>query len=213
MPRAVGIASIVVSGIFAVAPTAIAQSKPDRPTFGLYGGLNLATFGGSDVKDAESKAGFLAGVSALWNFSGRWGFQPSVEYTQKGASAKSTDNGTTVGVEARISYFEVPLLLRVTADKMQGTTPYFVFGPSFAFKSDCTVDLTSGTVKLSQSCSALSGKVNSFDYGAMAGVGADFKIGSMTWTLAARYTLGLADLGPDTDAKNRVFNFLAGVNW
>ena len=215
MPRAVGIVSLVALSILTVASPVSAQSKSDGPTFGLYAGLNLATVSGQDVTNAKYKTGFLAGVSALWNVSGRLGFQPSVEYTQKGVSfsATTSPNGQAVTAEGRISYFEVPLLLRLTADRMQGTTPYFLFGPSFAFKSECTISGTSGGTTISQSCAALSAKVDSFDYGLMAGAGADFKIGGLTWTLAARYTLGMQNLGPDSDAKNRVFNFLAGVNW
>ena len=56
-------------------------------------------------------------------------------------------------------------------------------------------------------------EIESLDFGAMFGVGTDFSIAGLTWTLAARYDLGLKKIAKDTDAKNRAFSFLFGLSW
>ena len=189
-----------------------AQSSTDRPTFGVYGGLNLATIAGNDVDNAAYQAGLVFGLSARWHLSGgRWAFQPAIEYSQKGVSTTST-TPPVVTANAHVNYAEIPLLLRVQADKMQGATPYLLFGPAVGFKTSCDLKAKSGAVTVSARCSDFA-KIESLDFGAMFGVGTDFAVGGLTWTLAARYDLGLKKIASDSDGKNRAFSFLLGLNW
>ena len=50
-----------------------------------------------------------------------------------------------------------------------------------------------------------------FDVGIVAGAGVDFKSGSTTYTIGARYTFGLTDLTDQANLRNRALQLFAGV--
>ena len=202
-------AALVVFGVVALSGLANAQSSTNRPAFGVYAGLNLATISGKDIPNASNKAGVLVGASLTWQFSDMFGFQPQLEYSQKGVMY-SLGN---VSVDGTISYVEVPLLFRVSPSGMQGFTPFLLVGPAVGYKTACNIKGAVGNLSVSSSCAALSAKVDDIDYGLMFGAGGDFKVGSLKMTGAVRYDLGLKNLASDADAKNRVISFLVGLRW
>ena len=202
-------AALVVFGVVALSGLANAQSSTNGPTFGVYAGLNLATISGKDIPNASNKTGVLVGASLTWQFSDMFGFQPQLEYSQKGVMY-SLGN---VSVDGRISYVEVPLLFRVSPSGMQGFTPFALIGPAVGYKTECTIKGAVGNLSVSNSCAALSAKVDDIDYGLMFGAGGDFKVGRLKISGTVRYDLGLKNLAPDTDGKNRAISFLVGLHW
>ena len=193
--------------VLSIAPIRVvtAQGSSDHTMFGLYGGLNLATIEGGDIKNSSYQADYLAGISVRWNL-GIIGFQPALEYSRKGVTTSTTSGTTKTTVHIHLNYVELPLLLRV------GSKPFLLVGPSVAVKTSCDAKAESGGVSLSGRCSDFA-KIESLDYGAMAGVGTDFNAGSVTFSLAARYDLGLKKLASDSDAKNRAISVVFGVSW
>jgi hypothetical protein len=216
MQRAMRATIVALMVTAAGARAAMAQAQW-QPSFGIFGAWNYTTAQGSDVQDAKYRSGFMAGVLMdAWPKS-RWSLQPEVQYTQKGAKYEGADtSGTTITPfteEIKLSYVEIPVLLRLNGDEMNGMfTPHVLAGPFVAFKSGCSVSASATGVTMSTNCSGLD--LNSVDYGATVGVGGDFRVaGSQKFIAGIRYEWGFRDIPKDASVKNRGFNFLVGWRW
>jgi outer membrane immunogenic protein len=97
---------IILSAVLLVAGFTYAQT----PTFGIKAGLNLTNFVGDPDPDSEFKTGIAAGIFTNIPVSRGFSFEPSLEYSQKGARFTTS---TDTEVESRISYIDVPLMAKV----------------------------------------------------------------------------------------------------
>lgn len=176
-------------------------------SFGFVGAVNLSTFGGSDASGAKTKVNFSLGGFARIPMSPMWSFQPELEYAGKGA--KESDNTGTATVD--LSYIEVPLLFRVASPSTPAGRLYGEFGPSAAFKVDCTVSASSGGVSASTSCANFGADVKSFDLGGVVGAGYEFPMSGMGLSIGVRYNYGFTEIASGANTKNRNLQFVAGL--
>ncbi|MBV9494091.1 MAG: PorT family protein [Acidobacteria bacterium] len=190
----------------AAAQTTIAPSR-----FEVMAGVNFAKF---DAADAGTRAGLVAGVGIVKPLAPTWSLQPELTYSMKGA--KGSGDGATITL--KLSYLELPLLVRYDLPTQSGVHPFLLAGPALALKLTCDIEGTDGTITVSGSCGNVSGDVESedaktFDFGAMFGGGLAFKHLDHLFTLGLRYNLGLVDVTDNGGVKNRVLSIVGGFEW
>ena len=179
--------------------------EPDEPpetektpiSFGIKGGLNLATIRNSMIDNGFSatiKPGFHAGIFLNWRFTDVLGLQPEVLFSNQGFVVE----GNTIN----FNYLHVPLMVKL----YPGMGNFNIeFGPYFSFlmavnpnsmemKKD--YDFFSETVAFN-----LSNLKNGKDIGVAAGLGYEFHSG---FVIGARYSHGLSDLAKNLLWKNSV---------
>jgi outer membrane immunogenic protein len=184
---------------------AIAQDA----TWGIKGGLNLATLDSDEEPQPEFKfrIGFAAGGFFTWPLSSRLDVQPELLYSQMGAKLDAAGlNSASIELDS----FVAPILVRykfASADR-----GLFVFGgPAIAFnvRAEVVVESTNNTIK-----EDIGDDIEDVDYGVVFGAGWQ----SGRWSIDGRYHWGLSTIGSDeaepaTKTRHRVISVLAGVRF
>lgn len=189
MPRR----ALVLGILFGLA----AAPAPAQARIGLKGGISYSTLSNASP-DFGTRTGFAAGLSFDLG-SGLLSLQPEALYVQKGTD----DAGTPSATAPKLSYAEVPVLLKLTLGP-SSLQPMAYAGPSVAFRLSCRTgesDCAAGTFK-------------STDWGAVLGAG--LRVGGRSgFTIEGRYNWGLKDIhdiGAGVDTRTRTFLILAGVS-
>lgn len=199
--------AVALMAVGLLALPAVAQ-KPS-PRLGLMAGATFATVSVEDAGSTEFKnrTGFMGGGFAEIPVSNVVSIQPELLYAMKGTKL---EDGSETG-EIKLSYFEIPVLLRVNIPTEGGTVrPHLYAGPAIGFKVACDFEFE-GT---SASCEDEEITLKSSDWSAVFGGGIDIK----QFTIGIRYTLGLANIedsanGSDDSAKNRALSIYAGFGF
>lgn len=112
---------------------------------GLKGGVNAASWTGTDKTDAKTKYGFSAGATFNFALSDMISIQPELLYSQKGiklnyngennsdASLFKTTGSASGTFGQTLSYLDVPVLLRVNTGGSDGSGLFFELGPQGSF--------------------------------------------------------------------------------
>ena len=208
MPFPRTVASVLLLGL-AAAPAAVAQRTT---TFGVMIGGAFSKFGGSDAKNGvldftQTHVGFAAGGFATLGLSPNFAIQPEALFVVKGGKADAGPASVTL----KLSYFEVPVLLKVIIPAKNNSllSPHFYAGPALGLKLDCTIKGSAGPATLSGSCDNNGIKIKSTDLGLVFGAGLD--VGRAM--IDVRYDLGVSRIDDSilsADVKNRTFYLLAG---
>ncbi len=186
-----------------------AQSTSSGPVVGIWAGMTSSTFRGSDAPGPTNLAGFSAGLFTQWRLSQHFALQPELEYTQKGSDEVDvTESGTPFTMHIRLSYIEVPVLLRAEGRPMGAFTPFAVIGPEVAFKAGCGIVVNG--LQGSYTCANLPAQ-ESVDYGGIVGAGVAARIAGRMYGLSVRYDAGMADTFSQNNAKNRALTVLLGT--
>ena len=185
-------------------------------TGGLKIGMNSADLHGETMKELEeelgeelkSKWGLCAGGFIRFNISETFAIQPEVLYTMKGAKFEETILGETLmKFEMNLSYFEIPVLIKLMIPTAGGIKPSLFAGPALAIK-------LSGKTKLEYAGETEEldiEKMKDTDFGLIIGAGVDF--GRLTVDL--RYVLGLTAIEEEAEfeTKNGVISLLVGYSF
>ena len=202
--------SMVLTAGLALPSVAVAQDVPPIRV-GLLGGVNFSTLRGDDDEGLKTRTGLLAGATVVKPFRNGLGLEIDALYSMKGA--KADEDGSSF--VTKVDYLEVPVMLRYDASSTGTVTPHFGAGVSLAYQVRCKVEESSGSMSVSANCSELEDEQDitfkKFDVGIVAGAGVDFKSGSTTYTIGARYTFGLTDLTDQANLRNRALQLFAGV--
>ncbi len=184
---------IILSAAMLFAGFAQAQS----PKFGIKAGVNIAKFAGDPDPNSEFNTGLAAGVYTNIPMSTTFSFEPSLEYSQKGAEFTT---GANSEAKTKITYLDLPLVVKYNV------TPAFGLfaGPQVSFFLDQETKLTSGN-------SAITFEGNNESYRkSLAGgkIGLNYNFGSVA--VNASYATDLQNLYTDAsgnrDLKNQVIN-------
>lgn len=186
---------IILSAGLLFAGLAQAQTSTN-PSFGIKGGLNIAKFAGDPDPNSEFNTGFSAGLFMNIPVSSGFSFEPSLEFSQKGAEYTS---GNTE-FKTKISYIDLPLMARYDASSSFG----LFAGPQVSFFMDQESKVVTGN-----SSSTFEGSNESYRKSlAGAKVGASYNFGSVM--LNASYATDFQNLYKDNtgnrDLKNQVIN-------
>ena len=141
----------------------------------------------------------MAGVSATRSFSKYFAFGPELTYVQKGVKAQ--DNTHTVNEDIKVSYVELPLLLRANLGT-GAIRPYLLGGPSFAIKTGCKLRLYGAGTDTTRNCKDVNADVESSDFGVMVGGG----IGFGRFALSVRYDMGMKNINKKSMGNDAVKN-------
>ncbi|SKB68401.1 porin family protein [Daejeonella lutea] len=183
----------ILSVALLVAGFAHAQS----PKFGIKAGVNIAKFAGDPDPNSEFNTGLAAGVFTNVPLSSGFSFEPSLEYSQKGAEFTTALNSE---VKSKITYLDLPIMFKYNL------TPNFgiLAGPQVSFFLDQETKLVNGN-----STTTFEGNNDSYRKSLAGGkVGLSYNFGSVM--LNASYATDLQNLYSDdsgnSDLKNQVIN-------
>lgn len=206
--------SLSMLAVAATAPVHAQGMTVPKPTFGVLAGIDFATLGGSDVQDAGSRTGLTIGGYATFHIDRRWGIEPELLFSQKGATETSGGDKLTL----KMNYIEIPVLARFDLPTTGQVHPFFLAGPTLSFQTTCDAEESSGSSSVSASCDDInqaspgSFSKKTFDLGTTFGAGVVFPAGKkMNLSVGLRYTLGLIDTFDNADAKNRTWALVAGL--
>ncbi|MCP4293805.1 MAG: PorT family protein [bacterium] len=185
------------------------------PSFGIKAGINIAdlndleTIESIDELEQEAKTGFVGGVHLKFPL-GIFDLQLEGLYSMKGAKGQSIDGLSSRSWETKLTYFEVPLLLKYELPTPV-LKPFVYGGASIAFlmsAEEKNERINSDWVEIDES-------LNSEDYGWVLGGG----IRLIGISLEARYTQGITDTVEKSgdklidQAKNKTWSVMAGLDF
>lgn len=216
--------------------SAEAQS-PARPQFGALVGASLSSVTDTDFAGLDGdvgaelkskrRVGFQLGAYLTQPLSGALSVQPEVHYIQKGVKLDfaSTDPEFPIdgALTIKLAYLEVPLLLRYDVGQGTGLRPFFVAGPSLAYRIACQVGIESSEFDADQDCDADDGdstteddQVKKFDAGGIVGAGVRGMFGSRTISAQVRYSRGFVTIAKDAgeaSPRNTGISVLFGIGF
>jgi len=130
-------------------------------------------------------------------------------FLQKGAKLKLSDQGFTLEAEIKVSYIEVPAMLKF-AFGSGDTKPYVMAGPTVGY-------LLSAKVKDDMEEQDIKDDVKNIDFGLAFGGGVSLPMGNNTFFVEGRYSFGLSDINDDssddTKIKTKGIQIMAGITF
>ncbi len=197
-----------------------APAQAQQLTGALKIGGAVTNLSGKSNATFDPRAGLAGGVALGYDFGNGLLVQPEVLYVVKGAYADTEvdffpDDGQDVLVPIRarfdLTYLEVPVLVVYRFAGRGGLQPKVFAGPSIAFKLDARVRFRArggtGPTQTEEDDT-----VESIDYGAVLGAGAEFVVGSQRLSFEARALLGQANVRMADPALHNVgVVFLVGI--
>ncbi|MGE5432811.1 MAG: porin family protein [Syntrophomonadaceae bacterium] len=172
--------------------------------------------------------GYTFGLSATYKFSRLISLETDMLYELKGTkhgyeqASLSGYNPTKITYIYNLNYVAIPVLAKIFLPVESPLKPHLALGTSFNFLLNSNMHYTlerdprlNYTMEYIPSYYDLNSKTNSFDFGLIAGLGADYNLASGTISLEARYELGVANLdkglgtGP---VNNKTFSVLLGYS-
>jgi len=180
---------------------------------GLKGGVNFAKLSGDDIEDVSNRSGFAVGAFLNVSTGGFFSIQPEVLFSQKGAKLQSEDGEATM----KLSYVEIPVLLKVSPMLVGATgfKPFLYAGPVLGISAGCSISGEDEGISVDVDCGVGDFiDTKSTDLSAVFGAGGSFAVGRGTFSVEARYGLGLSDVFDveDMDVKNRAISVLVGYS-
>ena len=182
--------------VLLLAPALAVAQPQSSMTFGVKAGVNSSTLK-SDQSDADLKQllGLVGGIFVGQNISDSLALQVEGLFSQRGAKQTVGSFDETI----RLTYFDVPVLLRFGSTTRDGAHFHAFTGPqaSFNLRAEVKDESTGTTIDLKD-------EVKSFALGWTVGAGVE----SGSLGLDARYTLGLTNLdasSTDDKVKDRTF--------
>lgn len=171
-------------------------AQAQSPTFGIKGGLNIVKFAGDPDPKSEFNTGFSAGLFVNVPMSSTFSFEPSAEFSQKGAEYTS---GNTE-FKTKISYIDIPFMIKYHVAPSFG----LFAGPQVSFFMDQESKIVTGN-----SSSTFEGNNDSYSKSLAGGkLGASYNFGSVM--LNASYATDFQNLYKENsgnrDLKNQVIN-------
>lgn len=162
----------------------------------------------------EPRIGLWAGVGIRIRLSGPADGLVGVDYTQKGAFIDRGD----VGYRTRVSYVELPILIRLRGPGIGPASPHLIAGGAVSVVARCAstrVVLWLGDGETPVSCEEAD--VTAVRVGLTGIVGAGIRIelfDSTAISFDALYSRGRHEIEhSDLATRNRVFGLVAGLEW
>jgi hypothetical protein len=206
---------LIVAGLAtaSIGGTVVAQGTTgQRSRFGIAGGFNSSTIGGTDFTDASRRNGFIAGVLLVFPVASNVAIQPELLYTSKGVTGNDTDFNAAL----KMNYIEVPVLVRVDVPTSGRVRPFLYAGPAVSFKASCNIEVSGQGVNINSNCDDFESsgtKMKTVDYGLVGGGGLAFDVGGRTFSIGARYDHSLGKIVDESDSKHRVISVLATLEF
>lgn len=203
---------VLFAAMFAFGFAGAQQAAAQQNMFGVKGGFISSEIDADDLLDSDSRTGFGAGAFLQVMVGSNVSVQPEALYLSKGGS------GAVEGADLEVTtdYLQVPVLVQFHLPTPGPVSPRLFAGPSVAFEIGCDADVSSGSIVFEGSCEDAGLDTKSADFGVVFGAGADISTGGLILTVDGRYDLGVTNIlddSTDDDAKNRAWEFFAGVGF
>jgi len=182
---------------------------------GLIGGVNFSEFAAPGLQDVARRTALVGGVTLVTPFAAHFASQLEGLYSMKGSrsvSSTSTDNATF-----KFDYIEVPVMLRGDAPVRGRLKPFAYTGPALNFLINCEAEAKSAVGTETATCKEIEAQFSSgstfrkFDVGWLFGGGVQLGIGERTFSLSARYELGMRTIATIGESKSRVLSLMLSV--
>lgn len=183
-------------------------------TFGIRGGLNVASMSMKDDSNYKSRAGFNAGVAVDFPIMESFYIQSGLYYTTKGFKFEYGYEGYEFEDKLNIGYLEIPILASYRYNFNDANQLQFNFGPYFAYGLHGKVKeketYRGRTYEEDYDWYKDNDNTKRFDMGLQLGLGV---------TLAKHYYVGLAyEFGlisqvKDSDGYFKTRNFMVNVGY
>lgn len=167
------------------------------PSFGIKGGVNLATVTGSDFDSPDSRTSFHVGLVGEMPIADILSIQAEVLYSGQGFDFRPLPGGDKA--EFQLDYINVPVLAKVYVFKGLSLE----VGPQFGFLVNEKIDFKSGNdVDLDDA--------KKFDFGVAGGLTFQTDMGLFA---SGRYVYGVTNIYDDVNIKNSVFQIGLGYKF
>jgi hypothetical protein len=173
-----------------------AQDNNVNTEFGVKGGFNMSNLYQSKADDNNILYGFNAGVYATLPVSDFVAIQPEILFTTKGAELDYNNVFASGNAKFKLSYIEVPLLVRVNITKN-----FNVHAGGYASYLVDSKVTGNGDINFNQRIDT--DDLNKFDAGLAAGVGVDFN----PISIGLRYNYGLTTVGKERTVAGTTYTF------
>jgi hypothetical protein len=210
----------LLSAAFLTGTSAFAQEQqtPDEsdlsPKFGIKGGVNLTNMYVQDVSDENMKVGFNAGFFFKLPVTKGISIQPELLYASKGA--KETYNNFIEGegeYRFNLNYIELPVLAVFNVAKNFNLH----VGPYVSYLAAANIKDLKDDGTMDEITELDAENFNRVDYGVAGGLGIDLS----NFTIGARYSYGLRDIGKSgslsgqltKDSRNSAISLYIGVGF
>jgi hypothetical protein len=177
---------------------------------GIKGGFALSKFSVTDV-EAPNFMNMPAPMAGLF-FSvglGPLSIQPEVYYARMGA--KTEFEGATV--KYQLDYIHAPVLLKLKVIPVGPVRPIIYAGGYYSYLLNAKGVMTfEGETEEGD----LDDMFKKSDYGVVGGVGLEFKLPGILFSIEGRYNFGLANIsaeGEEGEGKNRSMMALVGIGF
>ena len=177
----------------------ITVSNAQKVSIGPKLGVNFSTL--SDLEGAESRIGLHAGGFLVYSIVEHFGISIDVVYSQQGANSKIN------GSDLHLDYIQLPLLANIFFNQ---------YGDDFRPK--ITIGPAVGILASAKGPFVEKDDFNSTDFGFVAGLGFNYKVGEKKWlNVDARYGMGASEIFkediPGLDVKNSYFSITVGLGF
>lgn len=171
-----------------------------QPKFGIKGGLNLTNLYVEDVSDENMKANFHVGFYGKMPISTGISIQPELLYTSKGA--KETYNNFLFGdgeYRFNLNYVELPLsfVFNIAKNFNLHAGGYAAYLVNTNIKN-----LNKDEGEITEIADLDEDDFHRFDAGVLGGIGVDIE----NFTIGARYSYGLCDIGKSGSFAGQALN-------
>lgn len=201
---------VVMTGVVLVLVSA-APARAQDLRIGMQIGLSVSSFhpGHLEVSDGtpaldEHRTGLVAGATVAYRLGVRAEVESGLLWVQKGARGALQGFEEPIATDVRMSYLQVPLLIRVTPLPDLPVRMSVAAGPALSFETRCAMEQDVSPVAVVVGCQD---EHATTDVGLLLGAGFAWTLGTAELMLEARYDLGLRDI--DTagylDTHNRGF--------
>ncbi len=203
------------AAILALAFFLLAGPRPvagQEVSVGAEMGVSFFTFGGEGLEGLdEYRTGLVGGVSAAYRLTDLWSLESGVRWVEKGAEGDLVGFEGPISADQRLSYVQVPLLLRVAFLPESPVRPSLSAGPAISFETRCRMRALEPASVVS--CDAEEDRPGT-DVGFLFGAGVSWRVGPADVLVEGRYDLGLRDI--DTvdalDTHNRGFTLAPRIS-
>jgi hypothetical protein len=206
---------VAAIGIVLLWSCGVATASAQQRQFGVKLGATVASVDDDAAGEASGysrRISLAGGGFVVLPLSGRFAAQIEALFAPKGGKLPSGEEEVTV--KLLLDYFELPVLLRMTATR-SATRSFHVFGgPSLGLRTNAKRDVSTfeGTFRVGYA-DDIGEEVNRLELGIIAGGGVDV---ARHFVIDARYFWGLTDVNRDSTGgsiRNRALTILAGYRF
>jgi hypothetical protein len=183
-------AAIAGIGLVVATPPA-AEAQPLQ--LGAQLGGSLSTFSGDGAGGlVEYRAGIVAGLTVSYRLTDRLRVESGAQWMDKGAKGWVQGFEEPISADLRLSYLQLPLVLRIASVHEFPVRPSLSVGSAVAYELRCRVEHAVGTLFALIDCAEEDRR--KADVSFLIGMGLEWRAGRAAVLVEAGYQAGLRDL-------------------